>query len=117
MPFLYITSAFLLNSFANIFLKIDALRTPLSEVNLLALLQHRMFFILGIILFALNVFFYSFALKSIPLSVAYPIMVGASFLIVQLYAYFSLGEKLSTTEIVGVLCVLLGLLLVSISQK
>lgn len=114
----YLIIAFLLNGAANIFLKVGAMSSgkifPFRFPE--TLIENRYFF-LGLVLFALNVFFYGASLKSLPLSVAYPVMVGASFLLVNGYASLWLNEKMTPMQMVGYVCIVAGILLVTIVKR
>lgn len=99
MPFLYLFIAFIFNALANIFLKLKA------EQGLLASGFSALFF-------AANFLFYYLALRSVPLSTAYPIMVGASFLIINSYAYFFLSEKINLLQILGYMLIVSGIIVV-----
>ena len=48
----------------------------------------------GLFCFSINVIFYFLALRSIPLSVAYPLMTIFSFLLINGYAIFGLKENM-----------------------
>lgn len=113
MAFLFLTIAFTLNAIANILLKIAAKNgisirgfTPLEFITHHALLS------LGLFLFAVNVIFYILALRTMPISTAYPIMIAMSFLIIHGYAYFLLRESIQGWQILGYFLIVLGLLLV-----
>lgn len=113
MFYVYLCIAFLLNASGNIFLKLGS-RTGLnlSSFSPGALLVSNWQFILGCFLFVLNVPFYFLALRNIPLSVAYPIMVGMSFLIVNLAAFLLFKESVHVLQILGYICMVGGIILV-----
>jgi small multidrug resistance pump len=114
----YLVAAFLLNSFANIFLKIGANSgARLWPVKLPETLLDNKYLFFGLILFALNVFFYSASLKTLPLSVAYPVMVGMSFFLVNGYSAFWLGEKVTGMQSVGYVLIVLGIVVVTFFSK
>ena len=69
--------------------------------------------ILGLCCFALNVGFYAYALKALPISVAYPIMVTLGFAIIVTVAGMYLHERLTTVQWVGVCLILIGVWLVA----
>ncbi|CAM4211746.1 hypothetical protein [Bordetella muralis] len=56
--------------------------------------------------------FYSISLKSIPLQTAYPIMVGATILLLFIYGLV-LSQPLSSTSIMGAVFVCFGIFLLS----
>ena len=69
--------------------------------------------LVGLGCFAVNVLFYTYALKKIPISLAYPIMVGAGFAIIAVVAWRFLGETLSGGQWLGVGLILAGIFLVA----
>lgn len=118
MSIFYLIAAFLLNSFANIFLKIGANSgARLWPIKFPETLADNKYLFFGLVLFALNVFFYSASLKSLPLSVAYPVMVGMSFFLVNGYSAFWLGEKVSGLQLLGYVLIVLGIIVVTFFAK
>ena len=69
--------------------------------------------ILGLCCFALNVGFYAYALKALPISVAYPIMVTLGFAIIVTVAGMYLHERLTAAQWIGVCFILVGVWLVA----
>lgn len=114
MAFLCLVAAFLANGIANVLLKVGADRGLLLEWSLGPgkLLAHHSFLIGGILLFVLNVGFYVIALRAFPLSVAYPVMVGMSFLIANGAALFFLHEAVKWQHFLGYALILAGVTLV-----
>lgn len=112
MAYIFLILAFSLNAAANILLKLGAIRGfNTARGPVLALLGNWQL-VSGVALFAVNVIFYFLALRSLPLSVAYPIMVAMGFLIVNGYAMLSLGESLTAMEVLGYVMIVAGLVLV-----
>lgn len=113
MFYIYLVIAFILNASGNIFLKLGS-RTGfnLSSFSPIALFVSNWQFILGCFLFVLNVPFYFLALRNIPLSTAYPIMVGMSFFIVNMSAFFLFKESVHVLQILGYVCMVGGIILV-----
>ncbi len=113
MPFLYLLLAFTLNGAANVLLKISANRgLDLSVWSPFTLISKNYLFLLGLVIFAANVIFYFLALRSIPISIAYPVMVVMSFLIINAYAVWGLGEVITAGQIAGYLLLVLGLVMI-----
>lgn len=113
MFYVYLIVAFILNASGNIFLKLGSRHGFVIEpFTLYSLLISNWQFIVGCVLFVLNVPFYFLALKYIPLSVAYPVMVGMSFLLVNVSAFFLFKEPLHLLQIVGYVCMVVGIILV-----
>lgn len=101
---LALTCAILFNTAGNFFIKhfssTTTVQSPLSYLN--------PWFILGIAFFGVNVFFYSRALKDIPLVVAYPILIGISVSLVAIFAVFFLKERFSSAHLAGIALVIVG---------
>lgn len=112
MAYLYLAVAFFLNAVANILLKLGAREGFHLSYAPTTLLFANWRLILGAVLFAVNVFFYFLALRALPLSIAYPAMVIASFLLINSYAIFALGESLTILQLIGYAAIVIGLFLV-----
>ena len=112
MAYLYLVLAFTLNSVANILLKIGALRGFSFSKDSLTLIGTNWQLFSGLSLFAVNVIFYFLALRALPLSVAYPVMVVMGFLIVNSYALFALHEPITSGQYIGYVLIVVGLTLV-----
>jgi multidrug transporter EmrE-like cation transporter len=117
----FLFTALLVNSAANIILKKGAqepavlssaapngglIGTLLSFLNIST--------IVAILLFACNIVFYRKALSRIPLSVAYPIMTSLGFVIVVVFSALFYQESMSWTKVIGLICILAGVVLVSL---
>ncbi len=113
MTYVFLALAFTLNAVANILFKLGSERGfDLGSYAPLTLLSNNWQFLLGLALFALNVVFYFLALRALPLSVAYPIMVAMSFLIINGFAFVGLHEPISLLQVVGYLGIILSLMLI-----
>jgi multidrug transporter EmrE-like cation transporter len=117
-------AALLLNATANLLMKagmkqigdtggvlkegvVNAIRTVLAHPSL----------IIGLACFALNAAFYMYALQSrkLPISVAYPVMVGGGYVLIATIAYLNpaLAERLDAGQWVGVGLVMIGVLIIA----
>ena len=67
----------------------------------------------GIVLFALNVVAYAFALSKIRVGIAYPIMTSVGLVIVMLLAWQLLGERITPVQIGGTALIIGGVVLVA----
>ena len=67
----------------------------------------------GIVLFALNVLAYAFALSKLRLSVAYPVMTSVGLVIVMVLSFALLGERITGLQLVGTALILGGVVLVA----
>ncbi|HYF29308.1 MAG TPA: hypothetical protein VEA36_03020 [Candidatus Paceibacterota bacterium] len=112
MAYIYLFAAFLLNGVANVLLKLGSVKGLSLSGNVPTLIVSNWQFLLGLFLFAANVIFYFLALRALPLSIAYPVMVAMSFLIINGYAFFGLREGITTLQLGGYALIVIGLTLV-----
>lgn len=71
------------------------------------------FWIMGIFFYAVNIIFFVIALKKIPVSIAYPVLSGSSFLLLVLASVFFFHESLSILKIFGTVLIFLGILILA----
>jgi multidrug transporter EmrE-like cation transporter len=109
MAIFYLIIAFILNSAGNIFFKIASNRGFVFHGPLLDILSGNYLLIVGFVLYAINALFYALALRSFPLSIAYPVMIVMSLLIITSISVIFLNEHINTLQMVGY-----GLLIISI---
>ncbi len=112
--------ALVLNASANLMMKFGVKRLDGAGLQpgqgfggIVNTLANNWVLLLGLFCFATNVLFYTYALKKIPISLAYPIMVGAGFAIIAVVAWRYLGESLSVGQWLGVGLILAGIVLVA----
>ncbi len=115
--YFYLILAFILNASGTVLVKLHAVRggfsmegNPLS--NPLAIVLKNSTFVFALVLFALNLVCYDLALKRLHLSVAYPVMTVASFLLVILFSTLYFKESITWISVVGYILILSGILLV-----
>lgn len=112
MAYLFLAVAFVLNSLANILLKKQStLQLVTSEGFLKGVWEARLGLI-GLAAFGLNAVFYFLALKNLKLNVAYPVMVGTTFVLVAIGSKIWFAEKFSSVQLIGYGLVMAGVLLV-----
>ena len=70
-------------------------------------------FVFGLILGGINVYLFVKAIKSINLSIAYPIFSGACLALMMILSHFIFGEKISGINILGAIVVFVGIVLLS----
>ncbi len=122
--FVALAAALLLNATANLMMKFGIERFKAAGVSiaegawpvLVALLSNWVL-ILGLVCFATNVILYTYALKGLPISVAYPIMVTLGFAIIVIVAGLYLNERPTSMQWVGVTLILIGVWLVAWEAK
>ncbi len=69
--------------------------------------------LLGLVCFASNVVFYSYALQKLPISAAYPVMVIGGFAIIVIVAGALLQERLTLLQWIGIAAIGVGITLVA----
>ncbi len=110
--------AILFNAGANILIKIAMQKSPvLIEQGTImgSMLQavRNPWLLLGVSCFGLALVAYSVVLSKINLSIAYPVMTGAGFLIVFLVSAFYLKEQISYIHMLGAVLILAGVWLLA----
>ena len=70
-------------------------------------------FATGLALGAVNVFFFTAALRQLKLAVAYPAFAGASITLIVLASAWFFSEKFTSTNLAGAVLVVLGIILLS----
>ena len=100
---LILALAIVLNAGANILIKVGMNRVGQSESSnpVLKQMVSKPFLYIGVLSFGLALFFYSLVLRTMNLSVAYPVMVSLGLVIVTLVSYFALNESIRWIQIVG----------------
>lgn len=117
--FVALGGALVLNATANLMMKFGMERfkaagiTPdQGKVAVAMALLTNWVLLVGLCLFAANVVLYTFALKELAISIAYPIMVTLGFAIIVTVAGIYLNERLSGLQWAGVALILVGVWLV-----
>ena len=110
----FLVAALILNALANILIKYSMSHAvqPLLRLQGTVLAPVAPFtswtYILAIVCFASNLACYSLALRSLKLSLAYPLMVGLGYLVILAVQYFLFGERLSALQYAGIALILVG---------
>ena len=97
MGYVLLLVAVAVNALANVLLKTASGKGLMSGITVLALGA-----------FALNVLFYFFALRALPLSTAYPIKVAGTFVLVNGASVLLLRESVQPAQIAGYLLIVAG---------
>lgn len=118
MSFLLLTIAVFFNTTANVLLKLHSKSGfQLQHRDIRFFLDNFQFFS-ALALFAVNVIFYYFAVRQISLSVAYPYMVGLSFVLIYISSQVFLGERVHPLQLASYTLILLGISLTySLGQR
>lgn len=118
MGYIYLVIALTLNAVANIILKLGSGNLKaIQEFGLIQGILKNGLLLVGLFLFALNVVFYSIALSKLPLSSAYPLMVGGGFLIITLFSILYLKEPVQLVQIFGIVLLFAGVICISAGLK
>jgi len=112
MSYAYLVLAFLLNAAGTILVKVHALRGFKLQGSLVELFTGNVFFLAALACFGLNLVAYSLALNKLPLSVSYPVMTVASFILVNGFSYYYFHEQISPFQVAGYTFILVGLFMV-----
>jgi multidrug transporter EmrE-like cation transporter len=118
--YLFLVTALVLNAAANLLIKYSNLQRAASgQVGAggLSELIHTYLtfpFVAGMVCFGLNLLFYTQALKKLPLSLAYPLMVSLGYVVILAVSSFILpeqfpGERMSAARYAGAGLMLGGL--------
>ena len=75
MSIIYLIIAFILNSAGSVTFKFAANRGVMLHGSLFSIISHNYLIIVGCFLFALNAIFFVLALRTLPISIANPVML------------------------------------------
>jgi len=114
-----ILSSILLSSFAQIVLK-TGMSNPVvlaaiqssNTVDIIRTIATNIVIISGLGLYFASAAVWLLVLAKVDVSFAYP-FVGLGFIITMLLAFFINGEVLSTTKVIGTLCIALGVAIIA----
>jgi multidrug transporter EmrE-like cation transporter len=113
--YILLAVAVLFNGIANVLMKIGMKNAP-ESTGAVSAIQHYLHswpVMLGLVLFALNVIAYTQALTKIPLSIAYPIMVSLTGVIVISGSMAFFKEDISGIQWLGFALILTGVVCVA----
>ncbi len=105
-PYLFLVTALVLNAAANLLVKYAAIRHP-GAAPLQTYLTIP--FLAGLVCFGLNLLSYTQALKKLPISLAYPLMVSVGYLIILVVSWSLFGERLTPARYAGAGLMIVGL--------
>lgn len=115
-PHLFLLTALVSNAAANVLIKYAMTRgEPLPAgsslmTRLLSVMSP--LFVLGVGLFGLNLVFYSMALRTFRISLAYPVMVSGGYCLILVAGWFLFQERLTLAQYGGIALILSGIWLV-----
>ncbi len=114
---LLLIAAIVSNASANVLLKIGSVKMQeiKGSLEFLNAIVRNGYVWAGLINFALAFILYAKILTSMKLSIAYPIMTSAGFIIVSVASVFLLKEDFSLLRILGLLIVAIGIWLIFVS--
>lgn len=80
-----------------------------STLSYFFLLLQSPFVLAGVVLFFLAPFLFTVSLSRMEISIAYPAQIGLNFFLVLILAILFLGEQMTFTKLIGIMCVLAGI--------
>lgn len=116
MVYFQLFLALTFNAVANICIKLGSKQMALDLKGLLSeplMLMKNGYLMVGLCFFALALVLYSLVLSKMSLSVAYPIMTGAGFVIVVGFSVMVLREQLFWWQWLGIVSIVMGVILLS----
>jgi multidrug transporter EmrE-like cation transporter len=114
MNYGFLIIALIFNATANILLKLGAIGEQGTSIK--ALIANPLI-VIGVTIFGLNVYFYIQALRTLPISLVYPVMTAVGFVIINTYGLWVLKEPMSLTTILGYAIIILGIILVTAGYR
>jgi multidrug transporter EmrE-like cation transporter len=109
LGWLTLATAIIFNILGNFFIKKFSLGAEVNDV----LDYLRPSFIFGVIFFGTGLLLYTRALKEVPVTIAYPIMVGVTLTALSALAIFVLGERFTPRAALGATLIIAGIVLLS----
>ncbi|MFN3283535.1 MAG: SMR family transporter [Pseudothermotoga sp.] len=107
--------AIITNALANIFVKLGAASLASKKTfELLTCYVKNIYIWLGLLCFGVAFVSYSIVLTKAKLSVAYPVMTSAGFVIVSVVSSVLFKEHFSLSKIVGIAIIAIGIWIVSV---
>ena len=113
--YLFLAAALMLNALANVLIKYSMVERarPLFAVQGTALAPVAPYltwsFLAGILCFAMNLACYSLALRTMKLSIAYPLMVSLGYVAILIFQWmFQMGERFTLYQGIGIVLILVG---------
>jgi len=115
--YLILLIALSFNAAANILMKQSA-NAGSAAAGLIAKIfsASGLWFLSGLACFGLALIFYRWALETINLSIAYPIMTTLGYVIVILFSWLAFKEAINMKQVVGFVLILVGVVLVSMQN-
>lgn len=118
MGYFFLVLAFIMNGAATILLNAAAK----TQVSIIGFFEGKwsighLYAMLAVLFFGGNLLCYLLALRKIPLSLGYPIMVSMSFLIVALWALFEARESITWLQLLGYAGIVGGIVLVVVFAR
>lgn len=115
-PQILLVTALVLNAAANVLMKYSAQHAHAAPAGagLAERLSARFHpaFVAGLLLFGLNVFAYQASLRTLKLSLAYPLMVSGGYLLILLASWFLFQERIGLGQYFGIGLILAGIWMV-----
>jgi multidrug transporter EmrE-like cation transporter len=111
MIYLILILSLMANALANVFIK-AGMKDYKGGINI-SFISHMLKtpnVIIGLLFFALAFIGYSFVLSRLQLSIAYPIMTGAGFLVVSIFSLVLFNEPFNIFKVLGMVFIFVGII-------
>ena len=111
MIYLILVFSLVANALANVFIK-AGMKNYNGGINV-SFISHMLKtpnVIIGLLFFALAFIGYSFVLSRLQLSIAYPVMTGAGFLVVSIFSLILFNEPFSLLLVLGMIFIFIGII-------
>lgn len=106
MGWVFLGIAIFFNSLGNILIKENAKQNHAGFDEFFNL-----FFLCAILFFGMNLIAYSKAQATLPLPIAYSILIGGSFVVILIYDHLFFQEVYDLSNIFGMLLIIIGIIL------
>jgi undecaprenyl phosphate-alpha-L-ara4N flippase subunit ArnE len=111
-PWFFLFIAAINSTIGNILLKKS--QTYYIESGFLSNLFN-IWFVAGVVFYAVSVVFFAKALNNLSVSIAYPILAGLGFLMLSIASNYFLNERLSFLHLIGMFLILSGIFFMTIN--
>ena len=108
IQYIYLMLAVVFNTSANLVIKCFAAKQSETILDLITNVP----LFLAAALFGINFIYYTKALNFIDISIAYPIVVGFSIILIISFSILLFNERLSITQLGGMGLIIIGIILV-----
>jgi EamA-like transporter family. len=107
----------IISAFGMVLLRIGSVQSTLSVVQGNFNMSISLVLIVGFILYVVTFFLWLIILQKFNITFVSPIAYGIAFIMICIISYFLLGEMISGIQYLGVILIIIGVLIMSITNK